>query len=121
MAHTVTLVPGDGIGPEVMSSACRVVAATGITVEWDVQQVGPPAIEAGRPPLPEEALDSVRRTGVALKGPVTTPMGKQGFASVNVELRRALGMYVQVRPCRTRKGAVSAFEGLDIHVIRGTT
>ncbi|MBV9660141.1 MAG: isocitrate/isopropylmalate dehydrogenase family protein [Acidimicrobiales bacterium] len=121
MVHHVTLVPGDGIGPEVMDAACRVVEATGVKVEWDVQQVGPPAMDQGRPPLPDEVLESVRRTGVALKGPVSTPAGKKGFRSVNVGLRRELGLFGQVRPCRSRPGTVAPFEDVDLCVIRETT
>lgn len=121
MNHRVTLIKGDGIGPDVMGAACEVLAATGVAIDWDVHEVGLVAMDHGRDPLPKEVLESVRGTGVAFKGPVSTPAGKTGFASVNVGLRRELGMYAQVRPCRTRPGTTSPFAGIDLCVIRGTT
>jgi isocitrate dehydrogenase (NAD+) len=117
----VTLFPGDGVGPEVVDAACEVIAAAGVDVTWDVHEVGPPAIERGDDPLPERALASVRATRVALKGPVSTPIGKTGFRSVNVGLRRALGLYAQARPCRSRPGVPTPFTDVDLVVIRETT
>jgi isocitrate dehydrogenase (NAD+) len=119
--HTVTLIPGDGIGAQVIGAACQVLDATGVVVNWDSHQVGQPAIEQGREPLPKSVLDSVRATRVALKGPVSTPIGRVGFRSVNVDLRRSLGLYAQVRPCRSRPGVVAPFRDVDLIVIRETT
>lgn len=122
MGHTVTLVPGDGIGPEVIRAACRVVEAAGVEVEWETHHVGIPALEAGASqPLPEEVVASIRRHGVALKGPVTTVAGRQGFRSVNVELRRRLGLYGQIRRCRTWPGVPGDRRPFDVAVIRETT
>jgi isocitrate dehydrogenase (NAD+) len=121
MTPRVTLVPGDGVGPAVVGAACDVIAASGVTIDWDRQDVGPPAVDAGREPLPAAAVASVRANGVALKGPVSTPIGKVGFRSVNVELRRALGLYAQARPCRSRPGVPTPFGAVDIVVIRETT
>ena len=108
MAHRVTLIPGDGIGPELTEATRRVLDATGVEFEWDVQPAGADTMAAhGGNPLPEETLESVRRNGVALKGPITTPVG-EGFRSVNVALRVALDLYAQVRPARpTREYALA--------------
>src|SRR6476661_10631222 len=104
VAHRVVLIPGDGTGPELAEATRRVLEATGVEFEWDVQQAGADVMEQfGGNPLPEPTLDSVRRTGVALKGPITTPVGG-GFRSVNVGLRKALDLYAQVRPCKTYEG-----------------
>jgi isocitrate dehydrogenase (NAD+) len=121
MTATVTLFPGDGVGPEVVAAAREVIAATGVGIAWDCHEVGPPAILAGGDPLPESALVSARANGVALKGPVSTPIGTSGFRSVNVGLRRALGLYAQARPCRSRAGVPSPFRDVDLVVIRETT
>jgi isocitrate dehydrogenase (NAD+) len=121
MARAVTLIPGDGIGPEVTSAAVDVIAATGTVIDWDVQEVGLPALSRGDEPLPPHVLDSIRTHGVALKGPVSTPAGRQGFKSVNVALRRELDLYAQVRPCRTRPGIASPLGDVDLVVIRETT
>jgi isocitrate dehydrogenase (NAD+) len=119
--HDVTLIPGDGIGPEVVDAARRVVEATGVPIRWDVQQLGRPALDDGASSaLPEETLASVRRTGAALKGPVSTsPTG--GFPSPNTGLRRALDVFAQVRPARSLPGVPTVFPGLDVAVIRETT
>lgn len=121
MTHAVTLIPGDGIGPEVMESACRVVEATGIELSWEVHDIGSAATARGLKPIPDETMASMRRTVATLKGPASTVAGRWGMASVNVEVRRALDMYVQVRPCRTRPGTPSSFQDVDLVVIRGTT
>jgi len=118
--HRVTLIPGDGIGPEVMEAARRCVEATGVRIEWEVVEAGEKALEEKGTPLPEEVLESIRRTGVALKGPITTPVGK-GFRSVNVALRQALDLYANVRPCRWYRGVRSRYEGVDLVVIRENT
>jgi isocitrate dehydrogenase (NAD+) len=121
MIPTVTVFPGDGVGPEVVEAACEVIAATGVSITWDCHDVGPASIAGGGESLPETALASARAHGLALKGPVSTPIGRVGFKSVNVGLRRALGLYAQVRPCRTRPGVPSPFAGVDLIVIRETT
>ena len=104
MAHRVTLIPGDGIGPELTEATRRVLEATGVEFDWDVQHAGADVMdEHGGNPLPEQVLDSIRENGVALKGPITTPVGG-GFRSVNVTLRKALDLYGQVRPCKSYAG-----------------
>lgn len=121
MPYTVTLIPGDGVGPEVMTATCRVLEATGVEIRWDTHQVGVAAVSEGRSPLDEEVLASVRRNGVALKGPVSTPVGRTGFRSVNVELRRSLSLSSQVRPCKTYGGVEAPAPAIDVVVIRNTT
>ncbi|NQU97103.1 MAG: isocitrate/isopropylmalate dehydrogenase family protein, partial [Chloroflexi bacterium] len=120
MTRRVTLIPGDGIGPEVTAAAMRVLDASGIELEWDVVGAGITALEGEGSLLPESTLRSIGRNGVALKGPVTTPVGK-GFRSVNVALRKELGLYAAVRPCRSRPGVPSRYEGVDIVVVRENT
>ena len=101
MAHRVTLIPGDGTGPELTEATCRVLEATGVGFEWEPHEAGADVMEAhGGNPLPEETLASIRDSGVALKGPITTPIGT-GFRSVNVALRHELGLYACLRPCKT--------------------
>src|SRR4030042_2538332 len=97
MASTVTLIPGDGIGPEVSRAMQRVVEATGVEIAWEVQEAGEAAIEKYGTPLPDHVVDSIRRNKVGIKGPVTTPIGT-GFRSVNVGLRKALDLYANLRP-----------------------
>lgn len=118
--HRVTLIPGDGIGPELVEATRRVLEATGVSFDWDVQQVGEPALELYGTPLPDSVAESVRANGVALKGPISTPK-VTGFRSVNVALRVASGMYANVRPCRTFPGVHSRFEDVDVVVIRDVT
>jgi isocitrate dehydrogenase (NAD+) len=120
MAHRVTLLPGDGIGPEVTAAACAVVAATGVAVDWLAQEAGAPAIARGGDPLPDAALQAIRATGVALKGPVTTPIGT-GFTSVNVRLRKALDLYASVRPVRTLPGVRARYDRVDLVIVRENT
>jgi isocitrate dehydrogenase (NAD+) len=120
MTHEVTLIPGDGIGPEVIGAACRVIEAAGVPVRWDVQEAGAAVVEREGTPLPERVLASIRRTGVALKGPVTTPVGS-GFRSVNVALRKALDLYAAVRPAKSYPGVPARFGHVDIVVIRENT
>src|SRR3954462_832426 len=121
MAHRVTLIPGDGIGPELTEATCRVLEATGVELEWDVQQAGSDVMhEHGGNPLPEHVLESIRRNGTALKGPITTPIGG-GFRSVNVGLRKSLDLYGQVRPCKSYPGVRSRFDDVDLVVIRENT
>ena len=108
MAHRVTLIPGDGTGPELTEATRRVLEATGVEFDWDVQHAGTDVMDQnGGNPLPEHVLDSIRETGVALKGPITTPVGG-GFRSVNVGLRKALDLYAQVRPCKRYAGRALA-------------
>lgn len=121
MTHRVTLIPGDGIGPEVIDAGRRVLEASGAGLDWDVQLLGQPALDAGASDaVPEQALASVRHNGVALKGPVTTRRGG-GFRSPNIALRRALDLYVQVRPVRSLPGVTAGFPNVDVVVIRETT
>jgi isocitrate dehydrogenase (NAD+) len=116
----VTLLPGDGIGPEVVDATRTVLDATGVDIEWDVQLVGQPALEALGTPLPDSVPASVVANGVALKGPVSTPKVK-GFRSVNIALRTASGLYANVRPCRLLPGVSSRFEDVDLIVVRDVT
>lgn len=121
MAYNVTLIPGDGTGPELTEATRRVLEATGVAFTWDVQHAGTDVMEQhGGNPLPEPVLDSIRSNGVALKGPITTPVGG-GFRSVNVGLRKSLQLYAQVRPCKSYPGVRSRYEGVDLIVIRENT
>src|SRR3954453_23717448 len=121
VAHEVTLIPGDGTGPELTEATRRVLEATGVEFDWDVQQAGADAMDQfGGNPLPEQTLDSIRRTGVAIKGPITTPVGG-GFRSVNVGLRKALDLYGQVRPCKTYEGVRTRFDDVDLIIVRENT
>ena len=117
MPYRVTLIPGDGIGPELVEAARRVVEATGVPIEWEVQEAGEATMARLGTPLPEEVLESIRRTGVALKGPITTPIGT-GFRSVNVALRKELGLYANLRPARTIPGVRTRFEAVDLVIVR---
>jgi isocitrate dehydrogenase (NAD+) len=121
MAYRLTLIPGDGIGPEVTAAALRVVEAAGVSVSWERVDAGTAALERGsRTPLPPQVLESIERTRVALKGPVTTPVGT-GFASVNVALRQALELYASVRPVRSLPGVATRHEGVDLVIVRENT
>jgi isocitrate dehydrogenase (NAD+) len=121
VAHEVTLIPGDGTGPELTDATRRVLEATGVEFDWDLQQAGADVMDQfGGNPLPEQTLDSIRRTGVALKGPITTPVGS-GFRSVNVGLRKALDLYAQVRPCKTYEGVRTRFDDVDLIIVRENT
>ena len=119
-SHRVTLIPGDGIGPEVIEATRRALEATGVRLDWDIQLVGAQAMEALGTPLPDSVVTSVIANRVALKGPVTTPQGK-GFRSVNVALRKASGLYANLRPCRMFSGVPSRFAQVDLVVIRDVT
>ena len=121
MAHRVTLIPGDGTGPELTEATRRVLEATGVEFDWDVREAGADVMDRyGGNPLPDEVLDAIRETGVALKGPITTPVGG-GFRSVNVALRKSLDLYAQVRPCKTYPGVRTRFEDVDLIVVRENT
>ena len=117
MAYQVTLIPGDGIGPEVSGAAQRVLDATGVKFEWDIQEAGMAALEQSGDVLPESVIDSIRKNGIALKGPLTTPIGG-GFRSVNVALRHALELYANLRPARTYEGVQSTFSNINLVVVR---
>jgi isocitrate dehydrogenase (NAD+) len=118
--YTITLIPGDGIGPEVTTATCRVLEATGLSFTWDVQNAGAKVLEETGTPLPETLLDSVRANGVALKGPITTALGS-GFRSVNVAIRRELDLYANVRPAHTFHGIPRSRPDVDLVVIRENT
>ncbi len=121
MAHRVVLIPGDGTGPELTEATRRVLEATGVEFEWDVQEAGTDVMDRyGGNPLPPAVLDAVREAGVALKGPITTPVGG-GFRSVNVALRKELDMYAQVRPCKSYPGVRSRFDDVDLIIVRENT
>jgi len=121
VAHRVTLIPGDGTGPELTEATRRVLEATGVEFDWDVREAGADVMDSyGGNPLPDEVLDAIRETGVALKGPITTPVGG-GFRSVNVALRKSLDLYAQVRPCKTYPGVRTRFEDVDLIVVRENT
>jgi isocitrate dehydrogenase (NAD+) len=120
MAHRVTLIPGDGTGPELIRATRRVLEATGVEFEWDIQEAGADVMEKYSTPLPEAVLDSIRANKVALKGPITTPVGT-GFRSVNVAIRKMLDLYANVRPARSMEGIPVCHEGLDLVVVRENT
>jgi isocitrate dehydrogenase (NAD+) len=115
--HRVTLIPGDGTGPEITEATRRVLEATGVAFQWDVEQAGEGVIAEYGTPLPDTVLDSIRRNGVAIKGPITTPVG-HGFRSVNVALRKELDLYACLRPCKTYPGVRSRYEGIDLVIVR---
>jgi isocitrate dehydrogenase (NAD+) len=118
--HTITLIPGDGIGPEVADATRRVLESSGVRIAWDVQEAGATVAEKRGTTLPNEVLESIRRNKIALKGPIGTPIGK-GFRSVNVTLRQALDLYANVRPARSLPGIEPRFEGTDIVIVRENT
>jgi isocitrate dehydrogenase (NAD+) len=121
MAHRVTLIPGDGTGPELTEATRRVLEATGVDLEWDLQYAGSDVMdEYGGNPLPDHVLEAIKATGVALKGPITTPIGG-GFRSVNVALRKGLDLYAQVRPCKSYPGVRSRYEDVDLVIVREAT
>src|ERR687895_806647 len=121
MAHRVTFIPGDGTGPEIADATRRVLEASGAEFEWDVQQAGADVMDQhDGNPLPDHVLDSIKRNGVALKGPITTPVGT-GFRSVNVALRKTLDLFGQVRPCKSYAGVRSRYENVDLVVVRENT
>ena len=117
MVYNVTLIPGDGIGPEVTEAARRVLEATGVIFQWDMAEAGADVIDKYGTPLPDSVLESARKNKVALKGPITTPVGS-GFRSVNVALRKKLDLYACVRPCKTYPGVSSPYKNVDLVVVR---
>ena len=120
MKHRVTFIPGDGIGPEVSDAARRVLEATGVEFEWDIQEAGAAVIESAGTPLPDSVIESIRTNRVALKGPIGTPVGT-GFPSVNVALRRAADLYANIRPCKSYAGGPSRYQDVDLVIVRDTT
>jgi len=120
MPHIITLIPGDGIGPEVTRATRRVIEAAGVRIDWEPHDAGAAVAEARGTTLPDEVLESIRRNKVALKGPIGTPIGK-GFRSVNVTLRQALDLYANVRPVRSLPGVEPRFEGTDMVIVRENT
>jgi isocitrate dehydrogenase (NAD+) len=120
VSYTITLIPGDGIGPELADATVGVLEATGIAFEWDVQSAGEATIATEGTPLPERVIESIRRTGIAIKGPITTPVGS-GFRSVNVGLRQALELYANVRPARSMAGVKTRYQDVDLIIVRENT
>jgi len=120
MAHRVTLIPGDGIGPELAEATRRVLDASGVGFEWEVVDAGEAVMERYGTPLPEHVLESIRRNRIAIKGPITTPVG-EGFRSVNVTLRQVLNLYANLRPARSMKGIESRYEDVDLVIVRENT
>jgi isocitrate dehydrogenase (NAD+) len=118
--HTVTLIPGDGTGPEISEATKRVIEATGVAIKWDIQEAGIDVFEKEGTPLPQRVIDSIKKNEVALKGPITTPVGK-GFRSVNVTLRQVLDLYCCLRPCKTFKGTRTRYGDIDLVIIRENT
>ncbi len=118
--HTITLIPGDGTGPELAVAARRCVDSLGLDIKWEVVEAGECAIEKYKTPLPDHAIESIRRNKVAIKGPITTPIGT-GFRSVNVELRKRLDLYACLRPCKSYKGVRSRYRDIDLVIVRENT
>ncbi len=117
MAHRVTFIPGDGVGPELSEATRRVLEATGVEFDWDVQEAGADVVDKYGTPLPDHVLESIRANGTAIKGPITTPIGT-GFRSVNVALRKELDLYACLRPCKSYKGVRTRYENVDIVIVR---
>ncbi len=116
----VVLIPGDGVGPELTEAMRRCIDSLGLEIEWEVMEAGECAIEKHKTPLPEHVLEAIKKTGFAIKGPITTPVGT-GFRSVNVELRKRLDLYACLRPCKSYKGARSRYENIDLVIVRENT
>src|SRR4030065_1390793 len=118
--YKIPLIPGDGVGPEITEATKRVLEATGVSFEWDVQNAGEEVYKQEGAPLPDRVLDSIRKNKIALKGPITTPVGS-GFRSVNVLLRQALDLFCCLRPCKTYQGAKTKYENVDLVIVRENT
>lgn len=118
--RTITLINGDGIGPEISESVVKIIDASGLKIDWDVQTAGADVIESEGTPLPKRVIDSILKNGVALKAPVTTPIGK-GFRSVNVQLRKELDLYANLRPCKNLPNVKTRFDNVNIVVVRENT
>src|SRR5438309_3965677 len=120
VAHRVTFIPGDGTGPEIAEATQRVLEATGVDFEWDFQDAGADVYEEEGTPLPDRVLDSIKERGLAIKGPITTPVGS-GFRSINVALRKELDLYACIRPCKAYEGVRTRFPETDIVIVRENT
>ena len=120
MSYRITLIPGDGTGPEITEATRRVIDATGVDIEWEAKEAGVDVMDKYDTPLPDEVLESIRRNKVALKGPITTPIGK-GFRSVNVAMRKLLDLYACVRPCKYYPGIRSKYSDVDLVIVRENT
>ena len=118
--QTVTLIPGDGIGPEITESVTQILESAGAQINWDIQSAGADVAETEGSPLPDRVIESIKKTKVALKAPVTTPIGK-GFRSVNVALRKSLDLYANIRACKNIEGIKTRFENVDIVIVRENT
>ncbi len=118
--HNITLIKGDGIGPEISDAVLKIIDAAGVNINWDIQTAGADVIEIEGVPLPQRVIDSVKKNKVALKSPVTTPIGK-GFRSVNVQLRKELDLYSNLRPCYNLPNVKTRYDGVDIVVVRENT
>jgi len=120
VTYKITLIPGDGTGPEIAEATRRVLEATGVPIEWDVQDAGVDVMEREGTPLPDRVIESIKRNKIAIKGPVTTPVGT-GFRSVNVALRKSLSLYACVRPCKWYPGVRSRYDNVDLVIVRENT
>ena len=118
--HNITLINGDGIGPEISQSVMKIIEASGLEINWDIQTAGQDVIETESTPLPDRVLDSIKKNKIALKAPVTTPIGK-GFRSVNVQLRKSLDLYANLRPCKNLPNVQTKFDNVDLVVVRENT
>jgi len=118
--YTITLIPGDGTGPEITEATRRVIEATGVHISWEIHEAGQDVFEKEGNPLPQRVIDSIKKNKIALKGPVTTPVGT-GFRSVNVTLRQNLDLYCCLRPCKAFKGVKTRYEDIDLVIIRENT
>src|SRR5947208_6006050 len=117
MAYRVTFIPGDGVGPELSDATRRVLEATGVEFDWDVQEAGADVMDRYGTPLPDHVLESIRANGTAIKGPITTPVGT-AFRSVNVALRKELDLYACLRPCKSYQGVRTRYENVDVVIVR---
>ena len=120
MTHKITFIPGDGMGPEVSDAAKRCIDATGVQIEWEQKEAGTDIMESAGTPLPDDTLESIKKNKVAIKGPITTPVGS-GFRSVNVEIRKRLNLYACLRPCKSYKGVRSRYNDIDLVIVRENT
>lgn len=118
--HNITLIPGDGIGPEITDAVVKIIDAAGLNINWDIQSAGADVAEIEGTPLPSRVIDSIKKNKVALKAPVTTPIGK-GFRSVNVQLRKELDLYSNLRPCKNLDGIKTRFDNVDLVIVRENT
>ena len=118
--RTITLIPGDGTGPELTETTIKVIEATGVKIQWEIKEAGSDVMEKYGTPLPDDTLASIRKNKVALKGPITTPIGT-GFRSVNVAIRKELDLYSCLRPCKTYQGVTSRFQDIDLVIVRENT